>query len=60
MTKEKAPAVSRELLEHLTRHYPDRAPDPKDSNRTVWMKAGQAELIRHLRKLHEDQSKNAL
>jgi hypothetical protein len=46
------PPVPLDLLEFLERCYPDRAPDPMDTERTIWMKAGQADLVRKLRAVH--------
>lgn len=37
--------VSRELLEALDKLYPTRPPDPKDSDREIWMKAGERRLL---------------
>lgn len=54
------PAVPKELLEHLERAYPDRAPDPSDSERVVWMKAGTADLIRKLRHHFTKQTEEAM
>lgn len=48
----KHPPVPLDLLEYLERLYPDRAPDPLDSERQIWMKAGQADLVRKLRATH--------
>lgn len=52
--------VPKELLEHLERVYPDRAPDPSDSERVVWMKAGAADLIRKLRHHFTKQTEEAM
>jgi hypothetical protein len=53
------PHVSRELLEWLKRKYPDRAPDPvKDTDRMVWVKAGNVEVVRHLQSLFDLQEKH--
>jgi hypothetical protein len=46
--------VSKELLEALDKLYPARPPDPKDSDREIWMKAGERRLVDVLRaKLQE-------
>jgi hypothetical protein len=60
MIREKAPPISKELVEHMARLFPDKSPDPRDTNREVWMKAGSVEVVRKLRQLHEAQAKNAL
>lgn len=37
--------LSRELLEALDKLYPARPPDPKDSDREIWLKAGERRLL---------------
>lgn len=56
----KIPYVSQELLDYLTRLWPDRAPDTTDSVAQMRVSAGRQEVIRKLRKMHEDQLKNAV
>lgn len=41
--------LSRELLELLETLYPARPPDPKDSDREIWLKAGERRLADTLR-----------
>jgi hypothetical protein len=42
------PYVPPELLQKLNQLYPDRCPDPNDSEREVWMKAGERRVIAKL------------
>jgi len=42
------PEVTNELLRELDKRFPERCPDPKDSEREVWMKAGERRLVRFL------------
>ena len=35
------PTITRELMEYLEKHYPERCPSPTDSEREIWMYAGQ-------------------
>jgi len=44
----KLPALSADLIELLAKKYPDRCPDPEDSDRVIWMKAGQRKLVNEL------------
>lgn len=37
--------VSLELLQELDALYPPRCPDPRDSEREVWMKAGERRMV---------------
>lgn len=34
-----------ELIEDLDKEYPERSPNPKDSEREIWMKAGERRLV---------------
>lgn len=38
------PLLSKELLQELDKLYPHRCPDPRDSERELWMKAGERRL----------------
>lgn len=42
------PRIPREVAEYLNRIFPERSPDPKDSEREVWMKAGERRVVIHL------------
>jgi hypothetical protein len=57
-TSKQAPAVSQALLDYLIRLYPDRCPDPAETDREVWMAAGAAKVVRKLRSVFEEQSKH--
>lgn len=37
--------IDRATVELLDEMFPHRAPDPKDSEREVWMKAGKREIV---------------
>lgn len=52
----KEPAIPLDVIEWLERLYPDRSPVPTDHSRHIWMRAGQAALIRKLRHTHEKQT----
>lgn len=45
---EKLPTFSVDLIDELNRIYPERSPNPKDSDREIWIKAGKRELVRNL------------
>jgi hypothetical protein len=47
------------LIEWLETLYPERCPDPKDTEREVWMKAGERRVVRVLiAKLQNAEQKN--
>jgi hypothetical protein len=37
--------MTRDILEALEGLYPARPPDPKDTEREIWMKAGECRLV---------------
>lgn len=43
-----APYLSAALVEWLDHSYPHKAPDPADSEREIWMKAGERRLVDRL------------
>jgi len=42
------PHTAFELVRELDTDYPERSPDPKDTERELWMKAGERRLVRSL------------
>lgn len=57
-TKPKKPHVPKELLAWLKFCFPDKAPGRDDTDREVWIKVGQVEVVRHLQRLLDEQEKN--
>lgn len=49
----KPPSVPLELLTWLERVYPDKAPEPDLSDRDIWIKVGQVQVVRNLRRHYE-------
>lgn len=45
------PPLSVDLLKHLEAHYPERCPNPSDTDREIWMKAGERRLLNYLIRL---------
>lgn len=45
---EELPTLSMDNLEDLNNLYPERCPDPKEDEKTMWMYAGKRELVRAL------------
>jgi hypothetical protein len=48
------------LLEELERRFPDQCPSKEDTDREVWIKVGQVEVIRFLRKQFAIQNRNLM
>lgn len=44
----KIPDFSIDLIKMLDKLYPEQSPNPKDSEREIWIKAGKRELVRNL------------
>lgn len=53
----KVEAISAQLLDELEELYPNRCADPNDSNREIWMKAGEQRILAFLRDQYELASK---
>ena len=45
---DRTPLIPREVAEWLDRKYPERSPDHRDSEREIWLKAGERRLVRHV------------
>jgi hypothetical protein len=56
--EEKTPWIEEGLLRYLEQAYPDRCPEPDETDRKIWMNAGAVGVVRHLRRLFEDQLEN--
>jgi len=57
------PLIREDFLEYLNSQFPDVALDQnqiEDSERTIWFRAGQVSVVRHLRRVFEDQQENIL
>lgn len=54
------PKIPQDLMEALDKRFPERCPDPKASEREVWIEVGKRELIRFLKTHYERQNKNVL
>lgn len=56
----KTPYIDEKLVEFLEEHYPDRCPEPDDTDREIWMNRGAVGVVRHLRRLFTEQNENLL
>ncbi len=54
------PDLSRRLLERLDELYPDKCPDPSDSERDVWIKAGQRKVVNFLWDVYDEQNETII
>lgn len=58
-TRHQMPPILPALVDHLDRLYPERCASPDDSDREIWMKAGERRIVRHLRNMLEKQEREA-
>lgn len=56
----KLPSLDPALVDALDRMYPERTPDPKWSNRAIWIKVGERNVVRRLQEELRRQSENLL
>lgn len=54
------PHVERHFLDALDGLVPERSPDPKDTEREIWMKAGERRLVKLLKRIADEQMEAAL
>ena len=54
------PDLSRRLLERLDELYPDKCPDPSDSERDIWIKTGQRKVVNFLRDVYDEQNETII
>lgn len=52
--------VPEALLEELEKRFPDQCPSKEDTDREVWIKVGNVEVLRFLRKQFDVQNRNIL
>lgn len=60
MALPKIPPLSPELIDALDRRFPERCPDPTWSDREVWRRVGQREVVRFLIEELKRQSDNLI
>ena len=54
------PHISKELIEFLDQLYPLKSPKLDETERSIFARAGQRQVIETLKKFHEDQVKQSL
>ena len=51
----KLPDLSKDLIDALDARFPVRMADPKDSEREIWIKVGQRNVVEFLKDVYEEQ-----
>jgi len=54
------PPISQELLTALSRVFPDQVPNLSDTDRQVWTKVGNVQVVRFLRERFREQNEDIL
>lgn len=54
------PIINQILIDYLETMYPDKAPELSQSDREVWFARGAVDVVRHLKRVMEDQQDNIL
>ena len=57
---DKSPPISQELITFLDARYPDQVPNPEETDRQIWRRVGNVEVVRFLKRLFEEQNENIL
>jgi len=60
MDELKLPFIEDGLLDYLQRLYPDKAPEPDETERQIWMNRGAVGVVRHLKLVYDQQRENML
>tara|TARA_R100001463_G_scaffold72139_1_gene126023 strand:- start:425 stop:634 length:210 start_codon:yes stop_codon:yes gene_type:complete len=54
-TERKLPDLSKDLIDALDARFPVRMADPKDSEREIWIKVGQRNVVEFIKDVYEEQ-----
>lgn len=57
---EKLPVIPEDLLKALDERFPERCPEPSWSEREIWMRVGERNVIRFLKRVFSEQNENIL
>lgn len=57
---DKLPVIPKDLLEALNERFPERCPDPKWSEREIWMRVGERNVVRLLQRAFDEQNENVM
>jgi len=60
MDELRLPYIEDGLLDYLQRLYPDKAPEPDETERQIWMNRGAVGVVRHLKLVYQQQRENML
>ncbi len=55
-----APPITQELIDYLSDKFPDQCPRVSFTDRQIWVSVGNADVVKHLRRVKEEQEENIL
>ena len=56
----KTPFIDDSLLDYLQQAFPEKCPEPNETDREIWINRGAVGVVRHLARLHKEQRENML
>jgi len=54
------PMIDKNLIDYLSRMYPDVSPELTMSEREIFFRRGAVDVVRTLKRIHDDQNDNIL
>ncbi|HCL3314582.1 TPA: hypothetical protein N2A14_002590 [Pseudomonas aeruginosa] len=54
------PAVPKDLLDALDKRFPERCPEPSWSDREIWMRVGERQVVKFLKRIFDEQNENVM
>jgi len=54
------PAVPKDLLDALDKRFPELCPEPSWSDREIWMRVGERQVVKFLKRIFDDQNENVM
>lgn len=57
---DEAPGFTEAQIKYLNKLWPERCPDPKHTDREVWIAVGARQVVRHLNSVYESQLSNMM
>ena len=55
-----APPITQELIDYLDDKFPDKCPRITFTDRQIWVAAGSSDVVKHLRRVKDEQEENIL
>ncbi len=56
----RAPLITQDLIDYLDHQFPNQCPRVSFTDRQIWVSVGSADVVKHLKRVKEDQEENIL